>query len=150
MDIPSVSLLRPLVNQAYLGWRHLRRLPAAPLWWLWLATILAHLLSLLGGVIVPHTEGVVTSEPDTPVLRASPSLPPVLQERGWFILPQVLRPGEFPFPLVPLPRVVGRASPLAGRFEPGRVAGLAGPKSGAVCYVILKTNYNILEISTTC
>lgn len=72
MDIPSVSLLRPLVNQAYLGWRHLRRLPAAPLWWLWLATTLAHLLSLLGGVIVPYTEGVITSEPDNTCVESLP------------------------------------------------------------------------------
>lgn len=84
MDIPSVSLLRPLVNQVYLTWRHLHRLPAVPIWWPWWATILVHLPFPLDGAIVPHTEVVTTSEVGSPVLRATPILQPVLQGTGGF------------------------------------------------------------------
>lgn len=91
MDMPSVSLLQPLVNQVYLIWRHLCRLPGAPLWWLWLVTILVYLLSLAGGVIVPHAEVVVTGDASSPVLRVTLTARPVM---GCFILLLVLHHGE--------------------------------------------------------
>jgi transposase len=84
----------------YLTWCHLRRLPAAPLWWLWLATMLVQLLVLLSGVIVPHTEVVRADEEGSSVLRATPVLWPVIQGIGWHILSLVLcseQPSLFPW-----------------------------------------------------
>ena len=99
MDIPSVSLLYPLVNQVGLVWHRLRRLPAARLWWLWLATIVVHLLFLLSEAVVPCPEVVVRGESNTPVLRDTPVPRPVMEGMGWLVLLLVLCPGEgSPFP----------------------------------------------------
>ena len=86
----------PVSQPGYLTWCHLRRLPAVPLWWLWLATILVHLLFLLSGVVVPHTEVVSADEAGSPVLRATPVPRPVIQGMGWLILLLVLCPDQPP------------------------------------------------------
>jgi transposase len=99
MDVFSISLLQPLVNRVYLGWRRLGRLPAAALWWLWLATIVVHLLCLGGDISFP-SEGATTCQAEAPVLSVSPSLGAVLQGTGWLLLLVMVRRSNeaSPFP----------------------------------------------------
>lgn len=99
MDIPSVSLMRPWVNQVHLVWQRLRRLPAGMLWWLWLVTIVVHLLFLLGGAVSLPTEVVSPNEAGVSEWGVRPKLWSVVQGMGWFVLMLVLCPGEHsPFP----------------------------------------------------
>jgi hypothetical protein len=53
MDIPSLVSIRPLVKCVTLCWYRQRRLPAVRLWWLWLITVLIHLLLLASNVVLP-------------------------------------------------------------------------------------------------
>ncbi len=99
MDMMSVALLRPLVNQVYLIWCHLRRIPGAWLWGLWMGSIVVHLLLLFSGIVAFGTEVAAVRESELVVLRATPILRPVLGGMGWLILMLVLQPGECtPFP----------------------------------------------------
>ena len=85
MDIPSVLQLRLVGNLVSLGWWRLRHLPAAPLWWLWLATMVAYLLWLLGRGILPCTEATATSAAGSPVWSAA-AMQPALLKVGWGML----------------------------------------------------------------
>ncbi len=99
MDIPSVSLMRPWGNQVYQVWQRLRRLPAGVLWWLWLVTIVIHLLFLLGGAVTQPKELVSPNEARVSEGRVRSKLWSVAQGMGWFVLMLVLSPGEHaPFP----------------------------------------------------
>jgi transposase len=92
MDIPSVSSIRFLVNCVSLGWHRQRRLPASRLWWLWLATILIHLLLLVSIVALP--EPVATGE--TVVVIPARRLSEWPGLAGAVVLLLILRPGEVP------------------------------------------------------
>jgi transposase len=84
-----------------MAWQRVRHLPAAPLWWLWLATIVIHLLFLVSGAVVPRSEVVVREGIHAPVLRDTPVPRPVMEGIGWLILLLVLCPGEgSPFPWI--------------------------------------------------
>ena len=95
MDIPSVLQLRLVGNLVSLGWWRLRRVPAAPLWWLWLVTIVAYLLWLVGGGIPPYTEATAAPGTGLPVWSA-PAIRPALVGTGWGVLLLALCPAERP------------------------------------------------------
>ncbi len=95
MDIPSVLQFRLVGNLVFLGWWRLCRLPAAPLWWLWLATMVVYLLWLASGGMLPCTEASAAPGTGSPVWSA-PTIRPALLKVGWGVLLLVLCPAERP------------------------------------------------------
>ncbi len=94
MDITNVLVLRPMVTQTYLMWRYLRRLPGAVLWWMWLTTIVVHLLLLVGGVGIYR--GEEARETGYPVVGAMSILESRIEDGGWLIIVVlVLSPGRY-------------------------------------------------------
>lgn len=95
MGIPSVASIQFLVNYVRLCWHRQRRLSASRLWWLWLLTILIHLLLSVSTVVL--SEPVVREEAEVVIcLPHSPERPYLV---GVVALLLVLRPGESsPFP----------------------------------------------------
>lgn len=99
MDMPSVTLLSQMVNQAKLSWSRLRHLPAAPLWWLWLITIVAHLLILISGITVVPSDAMDGCEVNTTWVRRWATVQSMITGISGAVLVFVLAPGEgYPFP----------------------------------------------------
>jgi transposase len=92
MDIPSVASIWPLVKWVTLYWHRQRRLPAVQLWWLWLATILIHLLLSVSIMALP---GPVAIGGTGIAIRAQ-RLPEWACLTGAAVLLLILQPGEAP------------------------------------------------------
>lgn len=90
MDIPSVPSIQFLVNCVSLCWHRQRQLPASCLWWLWLVTILIHLLLSVSIVALPGPEAMG----EAVVTIRTPWLPEWAYLTGAVTLLLILRPGE--------------------------------------------------------
>jgi len=91
MYIPSVASIQPLVKWLALCWYRQRRLSAAQLWWLWLITILIHLL-LVSGVMLSPPGAPAEGPGDDSAWRLPPGSWPI----GLVLLLLVLQPDEAP------------------------------------------------------